>query len=272
MEIHFINVGCGNMTLLLYPNGTTHLYDCNLTEDNKKDTIAYLKKAMGQRRGFNAFVCSHRDADHMRGIKIVHEAFPVAAIWDADVPGTSTDTSEYLEYMGLRRKLPSKVIEARTYQDIGEVVVRWMNSKDDRFSDANDQSIVMKLEYKGNSALLAGDTSYRPWKEAILPHYSAEKLKASIFLAPHHGSLTFFDDPSDEKNYYTEHIRKITPAMTIVSVGPNVHDLPDKKAMELYEKHSTGSSQGNKVFTTEEKGNMKLVLKADGGWTLSANQ
>jgi hypothetical protein len=39
MEIHFINVGCGNMTLLLYPNGTAHLYDCNLTEDNKKDTI-----------------------------------------------------------------------------------------------------------------------------------------------------------------------------------------------------------------------------------------
>jgi len=60
-------------------------------------------------------------------------------------------------------------------------------------------------------------------------------------------------------NYYTEHIRKITPAMTIVSVGPNVHDLPDKKAMELYEKHSTGSSQGNKVFTTEEKATPPLT-------------
>jgi beta-lactamase superfamily II metal-dependent hydrolase len=88
----------------------------------------------------------------------------------------------------------------------------------------------------------------------------------------HHGSLTFFDDPSDDKNYYTSHIKKIKPAMTLISVGPNVHDLPDKKAIELYEKYSSGSSQGNKVFTTEDKGTMKLELKNDGGWSLSVNQ
>jgi beta-lactamase superfamily II metal-dependent hydrolase len=262
MEIHFISVGCGNMTALLYPNGTVHLYDCNVTDDNADDVMAYFSKAMGQRKTIDAFICSHRDADHMRGVKVVHDSFPISEIWDTDVPGTTTDSPEYLDYMDLRRRLTSKVIEPRKYQEFGEVLVRWMNSKDDRFSDANDQSIVMKLEYKGNAALLAGDTSYRPWKETIMPHYAKEKIKADILLAAHHGSLTFFDDPADEKNYYTAHVDTIKPAMTIVSVGPNVHDLPDQKALELYEKKSSGSDKGNKLYTTQDQGNIKLLLNA----------
>ncbi len=65
---------------------------------------------------------------------------------------------------------------------------------------------------------------------------------------------------------------KIKPAMTLISVGPNQHGFPDKKAVELYEKHSAGSDKGNKVYTTEQKKNMKIELKDDGGWSLSVNQ
>jgi len=60
--------------------------------------------------------------------------------------------------------------------------------------------------------------------------------------------------------------------MTLVSVGPNTFDLPDEKAMELYAKFSTGSNKGNKVHRTDEQGNMKLVLKQGGGWSLKINQ
>lgn len=60
--------------------------------------------------------------------------------------------------------------------------------------------------------------------------------------------------------------------MTIVSVGPNVNELPDLKAMELYEKYSKGSETGNKVYTAEEKGTMKLRLKDEGGWSLKVKQ
>src|SRR5208283_1875031 len=110
--------------------------------------------------------------------------------------------------------------------------------------DANDQSIVMKIEHGNRSLLLAGDTSFAPWKDKILPFYSDEKLGANILLGSHHGSLTFFDDPSDDKSYYTAHMKKIAPEMTLISVGPNSFDLPDDKAMELYAKFSSGSSKG----------------------------
>jgi len=97
-------------------------------------------------------------------------------------------------------------------------------------------------------------------------------LQSSILLASHHDSIDFFDDPSDEETYYTDHIMKILPAMTLVSVCLNVNNLSDSNAMKLYEKYSTGSDQGNKVFTTQDRGTMKLTLKDEGGWSLTTTK
>ena len=269
MELHFIDVGLGNMTLLRFPNGTTWLYDCNITEDNEDTVFRYVKKAMNGRTRFQAFVCSHRDADHMRGVTKVHNKYPIGEIWDADVPGTTTDSPEYREYMDLRRELGSKVIKPRTCQDVGGVTVRWMNGKDDGLSGANDQSIVVKIEY-GGSALLAADTTYVPWRDKILPKYTDAKLSADILLGAHHGSDTFFNDPPS--NEYEAHMRKIKPAMTLLSVGPNNHGLPDSNAIRLYNKHSRGSNKGNKLYRTDQQRNMKLTLKKAGGWDLKTGQ
>lgn len=271
MEIHFLNVGCGNMTLWLFPNGTTWINDCNITDDNEDAVMRYLRKVLSGQRSIQAFICSHRDADHMRGIKKLHKAYPLGGIWDNGVEGTTTDSPEYREYMDLRRQLKHGDIAAGTCETVGQVKVWWLHSKDDDYSDANDQSIVAKIDFNGSSALLAGDTSYAPWKNKLVRKYGAS-LQSNILLASHHGSITFFDDPSDTQHYYTEHIRTISPAMTLISVGPNVHGLPDNKAVELYEKYSSGSNRGNKVFTTEEKGNMKLVLKGNGAWELYPGQ
>jgi len=197
---HFLDVGCGNMTLLLFSNAT-YLYDCNVTDDNEEDVLRYLATAMGTRTSIDIFVCSHRDADHMRGLRKIHDDYPIGEIRDPGVAGTTTDSPEYEDYMVLRREIGSRIIQARTKLEIGQATVRYMNSADEDFADANDQSIVMKIEYENSSLLLAGDTSFAPWKEKILPFYSDEKLRANILLGSHHGSLTFFDDPSDEKNY-----------------------------------------------------------------------
>lgn len=268
---HFINVGCGNMTLLLFPNGATWLYDCNVTDDNEDDVLGYLSKAMGNRTTINVFICSHRDADHMRGLRRVHDIYPVKEIRDPGVVGTTTNSSEYKDYMALRRDVINGTISAYKYLQVGQATVRYMHSADDVHTDANDQSIVMKIEYEGNALLLAGDTSFSPWKNSILNYYPDDRLKADILLGSHHGSLTFFDDPGDEEHYYTAHIKRIAPAMTILSVGDNAWDFPDDKAVELYKLYSTGSNKGYKVRRTDVSGNMKLVFSSD-GWTLYKNQ
>jgi len=103
--IHFIDVGQGNMVLLEATDRKFYLCDCNVTNENEDSVLSYLAGVIGWGTIFSAFICTHRDADHMRGIKKVHEYFPVESIWDSGHPGTTTNSSEYQEYMDLRREV-----------------------------------------------------------------------------------------------------------------------------------------------------------------------
>lgn len=93
--VHFVNVGQGNMTLIQLDDGKVYLYDCNVTEENEDGVLSYVSGQIGVGAEIDVFVCSHRDADHVRGIKKIHGEFPIQHIWDTGVVGTTSDNEEY---------------------------------------------------------------------------------------------------------------------------------------------------------------------------------
>ena len=278
--IHFIDVGQGNMVLVQCSDGTNFVVDCNITDANKDRVLSYVAKQIGDNGKLRAFICTHRDADHIRGVRTLHTRFPIGSVWDSAYPGSSTDSDEYQAYMQLRRDVGSKVIEKQTREDHGYTRLRYFSAKDDRLpKNANDQGIVVKVEELNgaksralSSTILTGDGSYATWKDGIMKDYGKDDVSCSILMAAHHGSLDFFDDPNDSRYYYTSHMRAMKPAMVVVSVGDNNFGHPDSKALELYRKYATGSDKGNKVFRTDQQHSMKLVLKSAGGWSLTSNQ
>ena len=215
----------------------------------------------------------------MRGVKRIHRYFPVKNIWDSGVAGGTPDSREYREYMELRREVSYVTKQARKYEGFGRTRLRIMNAKNDELlGDANAQSIVMKVQHhhplNGNplgSLMLTGDSDAQAWRRSILSFYGGKDVQSSILLASHHGSISFFDDP-DDQHYYTDHIMKIKPQMTVISVGANSHGHPDANALKFYEKYTSGSAQGNKIYRTDEKGSIKLVLKDEGGWVIDGGQ
>lgn len=277
--VHFIDVGEGNMTLLELDDGEIALYDCNVTDENEDRVLSYVGNAIGWSSHIDMFINSHRDVDHLRGVRKVHDYFPIQEVWESGVTGTTPSSAPYQEYMRLRREVGFYEVPPRKYWDHGRSRIRVWNSKnDDLPNNPNSQSIVIKLEHKDTmagstlrSVFLTGDSDAITWKD-IRTHYNRDDYSVDILLASHHGALSFFDDPNDTQHYFTEHIRDMSPAMTIISVGPNSYGHPDSKAMEFYEKNSRGSDRGNKVFTTQDQGTMKLILNDDGGWVLSPRQ
>ena len=277
--IHFINVGQGNMSLIETSDGKKFIFDCNITNDNERTVLRYLANRIGRGSEIAAFICSHRDADHIRGIVKLHKNFPIQKIWDSGYPGTTTASPEYQQYMALRRKVGSIVKMKQKWQDFGRTRFRFLSAQDNRLSkNANAQGLVIKVEHRNihnsqtkRSVMLTGDSDAETWRYAIQKDYNRQNLSCDILLAGHHGSITFFDDPRDEKSYYEAHVKAMNPAMTIVSVGKNPHSHPDAKAIELYEKHSRGSDKGNKLYRTDKKGNMLVELKDGGRWNLKTN-
>lgn len=277
-EIHFVDVGQGNMVLIRADNGSRFVFDCNITQDNEARVLAYVAKVFGKGQAIT-FICSHRDADHMRGVKKLHAQNPISKIWDADYPGTTTDSAEYIEYMALRRAVGNFVINRKMTGNYGKTRLQFMSDADERLpKNANAQGIVIKVEQRSQtgdnclaSAMLPGDSDAEIWKDGILKDYATTEVQSSILMAAHHGSNSFFEIPS-ESNWYTAHLQAIKPAMVIISVGPNTHGHPKKEALDFYEKYATGASKGNKIARTDKKGTMKLTLKTEDGWQLQYAQ
>lgn len=263
--VHFIDVGLGNMVAIIFSDGKVLFYDCNLTEDNNNNIFTYLKKIMPKNE-IDVFINSHRDADHMRGIKSLHKKYPIKELWDSGVSG-NTNTPEYEEYMDFRRSVNVQEVKPNQYYKNLKI----LNGKREGLDNQNAQSIVVHLDNNGASIILTGDTDAKAWKYYIVPE-SASNLKSTFLLASHHGSISFFDDSDDEKYYYAKHIGMIKPSVTIISVGKNSYGLPDKKALEFYEKYSTGTDKGDKIFQTDKHGNIRIELKDDGGSSIFYNQ
>lgn len=264
---HFISVGNGNMALVILPNSTTMLFDCNVTTDNQWDVLSYLGSVLPSNR-IDYFINTHRDADHMRGVADIHKKYPIAKVWDSGETGTSPYEPSYLSYMNLRRNVTYKTVEAGYYWTFGDTVVRCMNSGRLDTTDPNSQSMVFKIEYGSSSLLLTGDSDAVAWKNYVIPFYK-DRVSSRIMLVSHHGALSFFDDSSDKNYYYTEHIKKIAPDICIVSTGKNAFGHPDPKALEFYEKYAKGSNQGNKIFRTDLRGNIVVTQRFDGSWSLT---
>ncbi|MCG8360804.1 MAG: MBL fold metallo-hydrolase, partial [Kiloniellales bacterium] len=81
--VHFIDVGQGNMVLIATSSGKSFVFDCNITDDNEDRVLNYVANQIGEGKQLHAFICSHRDADHIRGVKRLHSRFPVRRIWDS---------------------------------------------------------------------------------------------------------------------------------------------------------------------------------------------
>lgn len=268
------------MTLIQTSNSKNIVVDCNITDDNEFEVFNYLSEKIGTLAPIDIFICSHRDSDHMHGIRKLHREFPIENILDNGYPGTSTDTKEYQQYMQLRREVGNGEVKKQTRRDFGRTRLRYLSACDDRLAkNANAQGVVIKVEHLNvnrskilGSVMLTGDSDAETWRYGILKDYDSINIACDILVAGHHGSITFFDDPADKKHYYVAHMKAMKPAMTIISVGNNPHGHPSQKALELYEKYSAGSDKGNKVFRTDKRGNMCVHLKDDGGWNLKSSQ
>src|SRR5207249_2635035 len=99
-------------------DGTIILVDCNVTADNEQRVLGYLGTALNG-RPISWYLNSHRDADHMRGLKRVTARFPINTICDNGVACGTPDCTEYKEYMACRRAATPVLVKHGAVWDYG---------------------------------------------------------------------------------------------------------------------------------------------------------
>lgn len=221
LKITVLDVGKGDSILLEFPGQKNMLIDAGSggiegLVDMGRSIVAPILWNKGIRR-IDSVISTHFHSDHMGGVLYVLKNFKTGCVMDSGV-SSGSDTRVYDSY---RKIILQNNMRRLTLSDgdqilgFGDVKLFVINPPEDHEGwDANDSSVVLKLEYKNFSALFCGDASGKAIENMLKYR---DILKSDILKVPHHGGSTGKEGLS--KIFFEE----VAPTVTIISSGVNFH-------------------------------------------------
>ena len=189
-EVHSINVGQSDSTLIIGPTNQTMLIDTGDYRDDGEIVLDYLKEHNIDRIDY--LVTSHADADHIGGNAAViryyeTEANGIGAIYD---PGIASNSQTYQDYLDAVEKYDITLYETHAGDDIPfEGVQTQVLNPPENYIDSeqrNENSIVLRVTFGQTSFILPGDIE-ETGESHLVDEYGA-RLNSTILKAAHHGS------------------------------------------------------------------------------------
>ena len=256
LELTFLDVGQGDSTLARLPDGTTVLVDGGGSLTGAYDPgaarVVPFLRAAGVRH-LDLVVATHPHPDHVKGLTAVLDQLEVGELWTC-WHGERNPWHEALLVAAHRRGVP--VARPRLLRR-GRVVIRplWPRGYGGQCGDpgfeANNNSIVLRLEYGRAAALLPGDIERE--SEALLVRTARRWLRADLLKAPHHGSGT-----SSSEAF----LRAVSPRLAVVSCGlNNAFGIPPPRVLARYRR------LGVPLARVDLDGAIGVTLEADGHLT-----
>lgn len=260
LEIHVIDVGQGDAIAIRTPARHWILIDtgpASPTFDAGRQRVAPWLLGHGARR-IDLLVLTHPDMDHIGGARALLETFPVAMVMD---PAIATGKELYFETLDMARRRGGSWMAAEAGREIdsGDVVIRVLAPDSallDGLHEANDFSVVLRLEYGGFSALLTGDAP-EAIENRLVARYGAA-LDSDLLKVGHHGSLTSTGDSL---------LAAVRPDLALISVGRrNRYGHPAPAVLDRLARY------GVPVARTDENGSLIVRVQPDGSVRLFAER
>ena len=203
LEVHFIDVGQA-LSVLVECDGQFMLYDGGNVDDGSL-IVSYLQSQGVEQLEY--VFCSHAHEDHVGGLAAALAYFPAYHVY-SPVADVSTkcfqDFVKYTQQQGLQVEVPA----VGTMWPLGGATVTMLGPVA-QYSDTNDTSIVLRIDYGSTSFLLTGDMEKTAETDLV---NSGANLRADVLQVGHHGSNT-------STSYLF--LNAVLPEMGIISCGVN---------------------------------------------------
>lgn len=192
LEIHAINVGQADATLIIAPSGDTMLIDSGDWTDGGETVLAYLDSQNVER--LDHLVSTHGHADHIGGHAAVIEEFEtekdgVGQVWDSGVTQTSQTYERYLDAIDEYNVTLFETQEGDTIPIEGiDVTVLNPPSESTQPDDQHYNAVSILVEHGDVGFITTGDAE-RDVEQRLVDAYGSA-LEAEIYQAGHHGSDT----------------------------------------------------------------------------------
>ena len=203
LQVHFIDVGQA-LSVLVECDGQFMLYDGGNVDDGSL-VVSYLQQQGVEELQY--VFCSHAHEDHVGGLAAALAYFPAHHVY---APVTEADTKcfrdfvKYTQQQGLAVEVPA----AGTVWQLGSATITQLGPVA-QYSDTNDTSLVLRLDYGSTSFLLTGDMEADAERDLV---NTGANLKADVLQVGHHGSST-------STSYIF--LNSVLPEMGVISCGVN---------------------------------------------------
>lgn len=239
MEVHFIDVGQGDATLVKCGDAAM-LIDAG---DGSKGTLIqnYLQKQGVKKLDY--LVLTHPDSDHIGGAPVIITKFEIDKVFVSDFE------KDNRTYRKLIQALDDKNIQAITPKAGDEYALADASlsilGPVQTYDDPNNASLVLLLKNGENSFLFTGDAK----EEAELDILAdGADVKADVYQAGHHGSRS----SSAEK-----FLDAVNPKAAVVSCEEgNSYGHPHAQTLNNLR------SRGIRLYRTDEQGS--IIATSDG--------
>lgn len=244
LEITAIDVGQGDSLFVVTPEGQTILVDGGgppgFATINAFDVGDDVVSPYLWSRGFahlDAVVLTHPHSDHMEGLRAVVRNFHPDELWIGEV----NETAASLLATAVRAGTRVRALHGGDALIIGGATVRVLTPQSSGDDIPNDRSLVLRIDYGRNTALLLGDAERALEQEVAINVGAVDVLKVA-----HHGSAT---------SSTPELLAATRPKFAVISVGAqNTYGHPRAEVlMRLHDAHA-------QVFRTDADGATSFYL------------
>ena len=258
LEIHAINVGQADATLIIAPTGETMLIDSGDWRNSGETVLAYLDAQNIDQ--IDHLVATHGHADHIGGHDVIIEEFEmnrdgIGAVWDSGVTHTSQTYERYLDAIDEHDVTLYQTHEGNNIPfeaDGLQATVVNPAADSTQPNDLHYNSVSIHVTYGGTTALFTGDVEANV--EARISDEHGDAIAADLYHAGHHGSRT---------SSTADFIDVVEPDMAIISSAyDSQYGHPHDEVLSSF------SERAIDAYWTATHGS--IVFETDGdGWTIS---
>lgn len=239
MRIHIIDVGQGDSTFIELPNGEVMLIDAAEASEGEKiyEYITDLGYA-----SIDYVIGTHPHTDHIGGLAYIIENLEVENIYMPKALATSKTYENLLTTIADQNKTITTAKQGVEILDTEELDLFFIAPVQDEYSNLNNYSAVLKINYGNKAFLFMGDA------EALVEKEITDDVAADFIRVGHHGSAS-----SSSQNF----VNQVSADYAVISVGKNnQYDLPKEEVINRWEK------SGAKVYRTDLNGN--IIVTSNG--------